>query len=128
MILHLFRNHTGMLRDDGPAWHIDTEPYFKGVLKIGKKTYKHGKDGVTVALEAGLYPMSFVTNDGVKYECGTIRISGGNIYPCNVPDRNTLDLMVRVDNLENFVEDLRDQLQKIKADVTYDSIGFLTEE
>ena len=128
MILHLFRNHTGMLRDVGLGGHIKTEPHFKGVLKVGKKAYKQGTEGVIVSLDPGLYPMSFVTEDGVKYECGTVRITGGNIYPCNVPDRNVLDLMVRVDNLENFVEELRDQIQKIKAAVTYDSIGFLTEE
>ena len=128
MKLYLFRNHIGILSGD-PGSKISVNAPYEGILRIGDKTFPCGKNGASVKLtEDGVHYLTFTTKDGVKFHCGSVRVSGGKVRPCNVPEPYVLDLMARVDALENRCEELTDQIQKIKAEVIYDSIGFLTEE
>ena len=128
MIIHLFRNETGMIVGHNSRT-VTTIPETKGTLMLGDMAVQ--TDGVTelqTELAQGIKLAKFVSDTEKIYNIGMVSVNPSKTVSFNAESDTVIDLLHKTDELEEKYEELRDKYQELKAKVEYDSIGFITGE
>lgn len=101
----------------------------KGVLRIGNKLFFiENSESLPVLDMVGFVPCYFENEYGEIYDLGTMKIEKGKLYSLPVCKDEIVNLNISIDNLIKEVAEIKNEIIKIKSNVEYDSIGFLTGE
>lgn len=128
MIIHLFRNGTGMIIGHNSRT-VTTVPDTIGTLTLGDTTVH--VDGITEMPTENIYGIKlakFVSDTGKIYNIGMVSVKPSSTISNNAESDTVIGLLHKTDELEEKYEGLLDKYQKLKAKVEYDSIGFITGE
>ena len=126
MIIHLFKNGSAMITGKNTRT-VSTVPEASGVLDLGEtKIRVDGACELEEELIDGMRSASFTGDDGKVYAIGTVTLRHGRAVSLNAESDFVIDILHRMEGLEEKYDELSDKYQKLKAKVEYDSIGFIT--
>ena len=128
MIVHLFKNGKAMIVGHNSRF-VSTVPETKGTLTIGDVSFQiKGKTEMPPGIVSGISLAKFVSDKDKIYNIGSVIVKPSMTVSMNAESDSVIEMLHKMDELEEKYEELVDKYQKLKAKVEYDSIGFITGE
>ena len=127
MVLHLFRNGTGMITGHNTRL-ISTEPPASGTLMLGDRSIRIENEAVLeTPLLSGVVLAHFACDDGSSCEIGAVTVRAGRAVSHNAESDTTVRLMHECDSLSQRCAELEAVCKRLSSKIEYDAIGFITD-
>jgi hypothetical protein len=123
MRIQLYKNKKGLIYGDDPS-HIVCDK--GGILRIGTETVNisEGKEAIFPSLVNGNHKAVFTTGNKV-YVLETVVVRGGRVLPPTKEALEIMELRVRLDELEDVCDSLKEKVIELSNIFDTNSLNFL---
>ena len=128
MKIHLLRDHTALLVDDGKPT-VSVEPFAVGTLEVEGHPFNIGARGTPnpcLPELIGCAHVSFTDGRGVRYVGIRPRFVKGIPYSAIDFTGEYVNLRIRMDALERQVENIAKELHALAAENKHNALGMIT--